>query len=328
MCSLAHKMYAPAEDPALAVSAFGLDFKNPLGLAAGLDKNGDAIDFWASLGFGFVELGTVTPNEGQPGNDPPRLERIREDDAIVNRMGFNNKGAPYLAQRMKSRRTSIPCGANLGKAKVTPNEDAPGDYEQTLADVFDHASYVVLNVSSPNTPGLRDLQTIAALETLLDRVLEKNRRLAMERSLPARPILLKIAPDLADGDVDAIAELAKAKKLAGIIATNTTIKRELASRKPSIEGGLSGPPLSPRALELVRRLYGHLRGELPVVGVGGIRSAEDAYRRIRAGAQLIQIYTALIYEGPGLVRSIVRGLGALLRKDGYDSINRVVGADV
>lgn len=327
LCSIAHALYAPPDDPALHVHAFGLDFKNPLGLAAGLDKNGDAIDFWAALGFGFVELGTVTPNDGQPGNDPPRLERIREDDAIVNRMGFNNKGAPYLAARLAKRRTAIPCGANLGKAKVTPNEEAPGDYEKTLADVFEHASYIVLNVSSPNTPGLRDLQSIASLETLLDRTLAANQRLALERSRPPRPILLKIAPDLADGDVDAIAELAKHKKLAGIIATNTTIKRELASRKPTIEGGLSGPPLQPRALELTRRLYGHLRGELPIVGVGGIRSAEDAYRRIRAGAQLVQIYTALIYQGPGLVGAIVRGLGALLKKDGYDSINRVVGAD-
>jgi dihydroorotate dehydrogenase len=327
LLAIAKVLYAPGNDPVLHTEAFGLDFENPLGLAAGLDKDGEAIDFWAALGFGFVELGTVTPGAGQPGNDRPRLERIREDDAIVNRMGFNNKGAAHLAAMLAKRRSTIPAGANLGKAKVTPLEDAPGDYEATLAEVFDHASYIVVNVSSPNTPGLRDLQSISALESLLDRVLAANRRLATERRSPPRPILLKIAPDLADGDVDAIAELAKAKALSAIIATNTTLRHELASRRPKIQGGLSGPPLAPRALELVRRLYLRLGSAVPIVGVGGIRSADDAYVRIRAGATLVQIYSGLIYEGPGLVATIVRGLGARLRKDGYDSIRRVVGID-
>jgi dihydroorotate dehydrogenase len=320
-------LYAPQDDPALHTQAFGLKFKNPLGLAAGLDKDGTAIDFWAALGFGFVELGTVTPKEGQPGNDPPRLERIRESDAIVNRMGFNNRGAPHLAAKMKARRSTIPAGANIGKAKVTANENAANDYEETLADVFDHASYIVLNVSSPNTPGLRDLQSITSLETLLDRVTARNHRIAIERSSTPRPILLKIAPDLADGDIDSIADLAREKKLAGIVATNTTLRHDLAARAPKIQGGLSGPPLEPRARALASRLFRKLGSEIPVVGVGGIRSAEDAYLRIRAGARLIQIYTGLIYEGPGLVATIVRGLGAQLRKDGYDSIDRVVGID-
>lgn len=325
--ALTRAIYAPPIDPLLKTQAFGLTFTNPLGLAAGLDKDGAAIDFWAALGFGFVELGTVTPKDGQPGNDRPRLERIREDDAIVNRMGFNNRGAPHLATQLAKRRSKIPAGANIGKAKTTPNEDAARDYEETLEAVFTNASYVVLNVSSPNTPGLRDLQTIDVLEALLDRVLAKNQRLAIERGETPRPILLKIAPDLADEDVDRVADLARAKKLAGIVATNTTLRHDLATRAPKIQGGLSGPPLFARANELARRLYRRLEGSLPVVGVGGIRSAEDAYRRIRAGAQLIQLYTGLIYEGPALVGNIVRGLGAQIRKDGYDSIDRVVGVD-
>lgn len=327
LLNVVEDQYSPKLNDALRTPAFGCEFRNPLGLAAGLDKDGAAIDFWSALGFGFVELGTVTPKNGQPGNDKPRLERIRENDAIVNRMGFNNLGAPQLAERLRARRTAIPVGANIGKAKLTPNENAADDYEETLSAVFTHASYVVLNVSSPNTPGLRDLQSIAVLESLLDRVVLRNQRLAMEQQTAPRPILLKIAPDLADGDIDAIADLARAKKLAGIVATNTTLRHELAARKPKIQGGLSGPPLRARAHELVRRLFRRLEGAMPIVGVGGIRSAEDAYLRIRAGASLVQVYTGLIYEGPGLVRAIVEGLGAHLEKDGYDSIQRVVGID-
>lgn len=327
LLNVVETQYSPRQNDALRTHAFGIEFRNPLGLAAGLDKDGSAIDFWAALGFGFVELGTVTPKDGQPGNDKPRLERIRENDAIVNRMGFNNRGAPHLAARLQARRTNIPAGANIGKAKLTPNENAADDYEETLSAVFAHASYVVLNVSSPNTPGLRDLQSISVLESLLDRVVSRNQRLAVEQQTAPRPILLKIAPDLADGDIDAIADLARDKKLAGIVATNTTLRHELAARKPKIQGGLSGPPLRARANELARRLFRRLDGAMPIVGVGGIRSAEDAYLRIRAGATLVQIYTGLIYEGPGLVRAIVEGLGAQLKKDGYDSIQRVVGID-
>lgn len=316
---------APA-DPRLAVDALGLSFPSPLGLAAGLDKDGEAIDLWAALGFGFVELGTVTPIP-QPGNDRPRLARIPPDEAIVNRMGFNNRGAAHLAARLAGRRSRIPVGANLGKGKATPLEQAADDYAEGLAAVFDHADYVTVNVSSPNTPGLRDLQAVEALEPLLDRVVRENRRLASERGSRPRPILLKIAPDLADGDVDLAADLARAKGLDGIIATNTTLRHDLLSRPAPIQGGVSGRPLAPRAVELARRLYRRLGPELPIVGVGGIGSAEDAYARIRAGARLVQLYSALIYRGPGLVARILRGLGGLLERDGLRAIGDAVGLD-
>ncbi|MCK6545563.1 quinone-dependent dihydroorotate dehydrogenase [Myxococcota bacterium] len=319
--------YAAPDDPRLHVRAFGLEFPNPVGLAAGLDKDGEAIDFWAALGFGFVELGTVTPGDGQPGNDKPRLERLIPDEAIVNRMGFNNRGAAHLASKLGARRSTIPAGANLGKAKVTALEDAPKDYATCLEVVFDVASYVVINVSSPNTPGLRDLQAVSSLEPLLDAVVVKNAELAAARRAMPKPILLKIAPDLADADVEAAAELAIAKGLSGLIATNTTLRHELARTKPSIAGGLSGKPLGPRALDVVRQLRRVAGTRLPIVGVGGIRTADDAYARIRAGATLVQIYSALVYGGPGLVATIVRGLGEHARRDGLSSIERAIGVD-
>jgi dihydroorotate dehydrogenase len=327
LCAIVKSLYGPKGSSALEVQAFGLRFANPLGLAAGLDKDGEAIDLWAAIGFGFVELGTVTPGKGQPGNDKPRLERIREDDAIVNRMGFNNKGAAQLAARLLARRSSIPVGANVGKSKMTPLDLAADDYVACIEDVWPHASYLVVNVSSPNTPGLRDLQSVETLGPLLDRVRDVNVRLAERHSALPRPLLLKIAPDLADEDVDVIADLAARKRLSGIVATNTTIRRELASRAPRIEGGLSGPPLGPRALELARRIFRRVGRDLPLVGVGGIRTADDAYARIRAGARLVQIYTALIYEGPVLVASILSGLEDRLRRDGHASIESVVGID-
>lgn len=326
-CALAGMIYAPPEDPRLRVEAFGLEFDNPIGLAAGLDKNGVAIDLWAALGFGFVEVGTVTPGAGQPGNEPPRLERIVEDAAIVNRMGFNNLGAPALARRLAARRTRIPVGANLGKAKVTPLERAPDDYEATLRAIWDHSDYVVVNVSSPNTPGLRDLQAVSALEPLLARVVTVNRGLSRLRGRSALPLLLKIAPDLADDDVDRVADLAVDVGMDGIIATNTTLRHDLLSRAPRIEGGVSGAPLAPRALELTRRLYRRLDGRMPIVGVGGIRSAEDAWQRIRAGATLLQVYTGFVYQGPGLVGLICRGLRDRISRSRYHSITDVIGAD-
>ena len=327
LCDLARRLYAPKVDPALAVSAFGLDFPTPVGLAAGLDKDGEAIDLWPALGFGFVELGTVTPGSGQPGNDPPRLERLVEDRAIVNRMGFNNRGAPALAERLARRRTTVPCGANLGKAKVTPLEEAPGDYEAGLRAVSPVADYVVVNVSSPNTPGLRDLQAVASLRPLLSRVQAVNLELGAASGRGPRPVLLKIAPDLADEDLDTLADLALETGMSGIIATNTTLRRELASRPARIEGGLSGAPLKPRALAVLRRLYARVGTALPLVGVGGIGSADDAYERIRAGATLVQVYTARSYGGPGLGASIVGGLGERLRRDGLESIAQAVGVD-
>jgi dihydroorotate dehydrogenase len=299
LCSFAHAVVAPRPNPRLAQEVFGLHFENPIGLAAGLDKDGVAIDLWAALGFGFVEVGTVTPGKGQPGNDPPRLVRIVEDRAIVNRMGFNNRGAPHLALRLAERRTKIPVGANVGKAKSTSAERAPDDYVEAMGDVWARADYLVVNVSSPNTPGLRDLQAVSALEPLLRRVLDENQRLARDLSGKPRPILLKIAPDLADDDVDRVSALAVEMKLDGLIATNTTLRHDLLSRAPSIQGGVSGAPLAERALELVRRIKAKTR-DLPIIGVGGIGTPDDAYRRLRAGATLIQVYTSFVYAGPAL----------------------------
>lgn len=321
--------WAYGVDPpaSLAVDAMGLSFRHPIGLAAGLDKDGEAIDLWAAIGFAFVELGTVTPGDGQPGNDKPRLERVIEDRAIVNRMGFNNHGSAQLASRLKKRRTSVPCGANLGKAKVTPLEEAADDYEKTLRDVWPHASYIVVNVSSPNTPGLRDLQAVESLQPLLERVTSTNRALATEVKTSPLPVLLKIAPDLAEEDVDQVADLAVAVGLDGMIATNTTNRHELLSRAASIGGGVSGAPLRTRALGLTRRLYRRLDGRLPIVGVGGIMDDADVYERIAAGATLVQVYSGLIYAGPGLVSSMVRGLSRRLDRAGIGRVTDLIGRD-
>lgn len=324
------RLYAPAPDPRLEMEAFGLRFPNPLGLAAGVDKDGEAIEAWAALGFGFVELGTVTPGEGQPGNEAPRLARLPEHRAVVNRLGFPNRGAPQLAERLTHGRDegSPPMGANIGKAKLTPNPRALDDYRATLRAVFSPADYVVVNVSSPNTPGLRDLQTVEALRPLLTGVLAEAAELAEARAASAPPILVKVAPDLADEDVDAVADLALELGLDGIVATNTTLRHELVSPAPPIAGGLSGAPLGPRASTLTQRLFRRLEGRIPIVGVGGIMGAEDAWRRIRSGATLLQTYTGLIYEGPGLIRSVVEGLGARLDAAGLSHLSEAVGADV
>ena len=327
LLGLVRSRYGVRPSPILKQTVFGLPFDHPVGLAAGLDKDGMAIDFWPAVGFAFVELGTVTPGDGQPGNDKPRLERIVQGEGIVNRMGFNNRGAAHLAARLAARKTSVPCGANLGKGKATPLDRAPDDYEATLEAVWDHCDYVVVNVSSPNTPGLRDLQAVDSLAPLLDRVVAVNARRAKTGGKSPRPLLLKIAPDLADEDVDAIADLAVGHGMQGIIATNTTLRHELAARPPRIAGGLSGPALAPRALALTRRLYRRLDGALPIIGVGGIRSADDAYARLRAGASLVQLYTALVYEGPSLVKKIVKGLERRLSQDGIQSLTAIIGQD-
>lgn len=325
--SLMKRYYAPKPSERLRVNAFGLSFAHPLGLAAGLDKNGVAIDFWGDLGFSWVELGTVTPGQGQPGNDKPRMARALKDRCLVNRMGFNNLGAQQLADRLKKRTGTAVVGANLGKAKLTPLEDAAKDYSSSLFAVWAHADYITVNVSSPNTPGLRDLQAVESLRPLLKQVMKTNLLLANEEADKLRPILLKIAPDLADEDVDRVADLALELGLDGVIATNTTLRTDLLSREVKISGGMSGPLLAPRALALTRRLYGRLKGQIPIVGVGGISSAEDAYLRIRAGAQLLQVYTALVYQGPQVLKRIVHGLETRLQRDGFVSMMDAVGSD-
>ena len=327
LCRAVESWYAPPVDSRLEVEAFGLRFAHPLGLAAGLDKDGEAVDFWPAVGFAFCEFGTVTPGDGQPGNAGPRLERLVEDRALINRMGFNNRGAASLAGRLARRRTRVPCGANLGKAQKTAFKDAAEDYARGLSAVWPQADYVVVNVSSPNTPGLRDLQAVRSLRPLLVRVLADNRRLSETHEKPERPVLLKVAPDLADEDVDRMADLAQDLKLSGLIATNTTVRRDALTGRPRIEGGLSGAPLAARAEAVLRRLYRRVGRQLPLVGVGGIRSADDAYRRVRAGATLLQLYTSLVYEGPSIVRGIVTGLRDRLVEDGYDAIGLAIGTD-
>ncbi len=319
--------YGPSCDPILETELCGLSLSGPIGLAAGLDKNGVAIDLWAALGFGFVEVGTVTPGEGQPGNEPPRLARHPGDRALLNRMGFNNLGSRALAGRLAARRTRIPVGANLGKAKQTPNERAIEDYLETLRDTWDGCDYVVLNVSSPNTPGLRDLQAVSSLEPLIAAVTAENRALATARGRAPRPVLLKIAPDLADEDLDAVAALALDRGLDGLIATNTTIREGALSEPPAFVGGVSGAPLTARALAVTRRLHRATGGRLPIVGVGGIGTADEAWARIRAGASALQIYSAFVYEGPSLVAALHAGLAVRLRRDGYTRLRDAVGVD-
>jgi dihydroorotate dehydrogenase len=323
---------APPADPLLSQRLWNLDFPNPVGLAAGFDKNGRMPHVWAALGFGFAELGTVTAH-AQPGNPQPRLFRLPEAQALLNRLGFNNDGADAVARGLRERlahgRPPIPLGINLGKSRVTPLEQAADDYRASLAALFDHADYVVVNVSSPNTPGLRDLQDEAQLAPLLEAVQAENRRLAAARGVDPRPLLVKVAPDLSDEGLRAVVSVAAGCRVSGLIATNTTIDRSLLPDGHPLAGeagGVSGAPLRERSTAVIRRLYGLSGGQLPIIGVGGIFSAADAYAKIRAGASLVQVYTGFIYEGPLLPRCIASELGELLRRDGRSSITAAVGS--
>jgi dihydroorotate dehydrogenase len=296
------------EHPKLEKTLFGLHFKNPVGLAAGMDKDAKLFSEFGNLGFGFVEIGTVTP-KAQPGNDKPRSFRLPKNDALINRMGFNNEGVKAAAERLKNRKDkSVIIGGNIGKNKITANEDATKDYEINFNELFDVVDYFVVNVSSPNTPGLRDLQEKEPLTKLLNRLQELNHA----KSKP-KPILLKIAPDLTDSQLDDIIDIVKTTKIEGVIATNTTISREgLNYTKEEIEkfgmGGLSGKPLTKRSTEVIKYLKQKSNNAFPVIGVGGIHSAEDAIEKLNAGADLIQLYTGFIYEGPGLIKRINKAI--------------------
>ncbi len=309
----------PADDPILSSRLFGLDFPNPLGLAAGYDKNAEVFAPALNLGFGFVEIGSVTPRP-QPGNPRPRLFRLSEDRAVINRMGFNNDGLDAVAARLARRKRQGIVGANLGKNKDTA--DAAADYAAGVRALDPHADYLVINVSSPNTPGLRALQGRAPLEALIAAV-----RAARGGERP--PLLLKIAPDLTEQDKQDIAEVALAGGLDGLIVSNTTIARpdSLRSAAKGEAGGLSGRPLFAPSTALLADMYRMTKGKLPLIGVGGIASAEDAYAKIRAGASLLQIYTALVYEGVGLIGRIKAGLARKLRADGFASLAQAIGAD-
>lgn len=324
---------ARARDPVLGQELWGLSFSNPVGLAAGFDKNGKLPHLWAALGFGFAELGTVTA-EPQPGNPPPRLFRLPDQRALINRLGFNNSGAMAVAHNLRRRlrhyRPPIPLGINLGKSRSTPLHGAIDDYRASLAALFDWADYVAVNVSSPNTPGLRELQAASELAPLLEALQSDNRRLAVERRTAPRPLLVKVAPDLDDDALRAIVGVAAGTGVAGLIATNTTTDRSALPRGHPLAGeagGLSGAPLGARATAVVRRLYQLGGGRLPIIGAGGIFTAEDAYAKIRAGASLVQVYTGFVYEGPGLPRRLCRDLRTLLARDGFDTVAAAVGAD-
>jgi len=291
------------EHPSLERELFGLKFKNPVGLAAGFDKNAVLFDEFAQYGFGFVEIGTVTPRP-QPGNPKKRLFRLKEDEAIINRMGFNNDGVDEVVARLKKRRSDIIIGGNIGKNKVTPNEKATEDYLICFEKLFDVVDYFVVNVSSPNTPNLRELQDKEPLTALLSALEKKNRA----KSQP-KPILLKIAPDLSDSQLLDIIDIVKETGIAGVIATNTTISREGLQSENKIEtGGLSGKPVRERSTEVIRFLAEKSGKAFPIIGVGGIHSAEDAIEKLEAGADLVQLYTGFIYEGPALVREINKKL--------------------
>lgn len=303
------------DDPRLAVSAFGFDFPNPVGLAAGFDKNAVGIDALAALGFGFVEIGTVT-GEAQPGNERPRLFRLPADRAVVNRMGFNNDGAEVVARRLAQRQAGrherdVVLGVNIGKTKVVPEEEAIGDYEKSTRLLAPYADYLVVNVSSPNTPGLRDLQAVEKLGPLLEAV-----RRAADQVAPRRvPLLVKIAPDLSDEDVLAVADLALSLGLDGIVATNTTISRDgLRSDSAQVAavgaGGLSGAPVRARATEVLRLLRARVGPDLTLIGVGGIETPQDALARLDAGATLLQGYTGFVYGGPWWPARIQRAVDA------------------
>ncbi|NQU62502.1 MAG: quinone-dependent dihydroorotate dehydrogenase [Rhodospirillales bacterium] len=314
---------APVTDPRLRQKLWNLDFANPVGLAAGFDKNAEVTDAMLVQGFGFVETGSVTPKP-QPGNPKPRLFRLPEDGAVINRLGFNSLGAKVVADNLrKPRRQTGPIGVNLGRNK--DSEDAVADYTAGVKAFAGLADYLVVNVSSPNTPGLRALQGRDQLGRLLDAV-----KAALADATPDRPpaLLLKVAPDLTEADKNDIAEVALEKSLDGLICTNTTIERpdNLANSNKAEQGGLSGKPLFEPSTKVLADFYRLTEGKIPLIGVGGIASGADAYTKIRAGASLVQLYTALIYKGPGLACRINRELAGLLERDGFANVADAVGA--
>lgn len=295
------------EHPSLEVKVAGLTFKNPIGLAAGFDKNAEMVDIMEALGFGFVEIGTVTPRP-QPGNPKPRLFRLKKDLALINRMGFNNRGAGVASGRLRYRKSSILVGGNIGKNKDTPNERALDDYLVCFEELYEHVDYFVVNVSSPNTPGLRELQEKEPLTALLSAIQKRNREKPAQR-----PVFLKIAPDLTTPQLDDIVAIVKETGIAGVIATNTTVSRAgLSTPLAAVEaigaGGLSGSPVEKMSTEVVRYLSEKSGNSFPIIGVGGVDSVAAAKRKLEAGASLLQVYTGFIYEGPALASRLCKGL--------------------
>jgi dihydroorotate dehydrogenase len=318
----------------LSTELFDLKFDNPLGIAAGFDKNGIAVNQLASLGFGFVEVGTVT-FEPQTGNEKPRMFRLPEDNALINRLGFNNHGAATVAKRIAAIDRKCIVGVNIGKNKSVPNEEAVENYLKSFDLVHPVADYIAINISSPNTPNLRELQKAESLEELLSGLQKRNREILGKPSEDGtqnlKPILVKIAPDLSDGEIEAAVDICLRHKIAGIIATNTTTSREgLKTKDPASfgAGGLSGKPLAKRSNQVISTIYRYSKGRLPIIGVGGISTAEDAFEKIAAGASLLQAYTGFIYGGPSFAGAVNEGLAELLKKRGFDCLNDAIGSSV
>lgn len=314
-------LFTRVRHPSLEQSVFGTFFETPVGIAAGFDKEGQTIGGLEALGFGYVEAGTVTkyPQEGNP---RPRIFRFPEDRALINRMGFNNKGAGAMARRLKHFRRTLPLGISIGKSKRAENDEAAQDYRFSYERLYEHGDYFVINVSSPNTPGLRELQDKKFLVDIVSTFNEYRSRQAVRK-----PLLVKIAPDLSYEAIDEVLQVCREHTVDGIIAVNSTVSRKGVSEKAAgVAGGLSGEPIKAIATEIIR--YIHKKSpELPIIGVGGIFNAEDAYEKIKAGASLVQVYTGFIYEGPGIAAEINRGLVKLLNQDGYKNISEAVGRE-
>lgn len=316
------------EDPRLKVQLFGLTFKNPIGLAAGFDKDAKVSWGLSSLGFSHLELGTVTVSP-QEGNPKPRIFRLVEDKAFINRMGFPGGGVEKFVKNLKNQPSNCFIGINIGKAKNTPLEKAWEDYSYLLQKVYHLADYIVINVSSPNTVGLRQLQAKNFLETLIKRVKKTRQALIKNKKNKFKPLFLKIAPDLSWEEIDDILEVVEKERIDGIVATNTTIERGgLKSKNKKELGGLSGKPLRLRSTEIIRYIYKKTRGKIPIIGVGGVFNAQDVLEKIKAGASLVQLYTGFVYEGPSIVKNINQGLLKHLQKHKISSIQELVGKEV
>ena len=327
--SLAERRFK--SEPFGELNRFGLTFRNPVGLAAGFDKNGTAARALDALGFGFIEVGTVT-SEAQPGNPRPRLFRLPRDRALINRAGFNNGGATAAAENIRRQRPNCVVGVNIGKSRSVAIEDAIPDYLVSFDAVYDAADYIAVNVSSPNTPNLRELQLPEMLKDLLVSLQQRNGELTRRYLLSEpKPLLLKIAPDLIESEIESIVDVATRTGISGIIATNTTIRRDgLKTSATEVEacgeGGLSGAPLQNSSNEVIGLIYRRTRGSLPIIGVGGVFTAQDAWDKICAGASLVQVYTGFIYEGPGVARRINEGLAYILKREGFRSLDDAVGS--
>jgi len=314
--------------PSLPTESLGLQFDNPIGLAAGMDKKGENIPNWECLGFGWMEVGGITLH-GQSGNPKPRMFRSMKHGALINRMGFNNPGSEamfkILAKQKSKKWASVPVGINLGKSKITPNEEAEQDYAGTMERLWEFADLFVVNVSSPNTPNLRELQAGSELDRILTACNEVNARISEETGAKPKPLLVKISPDLEDNQILAVGDIAIAQGCAGIVATNTTTSRPGDDKIMDQVGGLSGKPLRQRSTEIIHTLYAHCGQKLPIIGVGGVSDVDSAWEKIAAGACLLQLYSALVFEGPGVVRAINRGIMRKLTEHGFESLSDAVG---